>query len=129
MSAREAQLVAQEVHQEQPGLDLLGDLYVVDRHRDFHRHAFPSRVAPLAAASIRSTERRNVRRVSSCARCRLYSAVPRVSVTGLQCWEASSPARLYRSSDGRWPRSNSPTPGMPVVLGPTAASPTRASLI
>jgi hypothetical protein len=50
-----------------------------------------------------------------------------LSVTGEQLSAASAPARSKISSEGAWPRSASEMAGMPVVFGPTAASPTRAS--
>ena len=79
-----AEVVAQEVHQQQPALDLPGDLFVVDDHRDLHAH--------LMVSVTRRTARRRARLVSSTARCRLYSSLPRASVTGLQFSAARAPA-------------------------------------
>src|SRR5262245_31747200 len=110
------------MHEQQPRLDLARDLFAIDPHRDPH-------VIQRRSSTMRATARRSARRVSSAARWRLYSALPRWSVTGLQCWAAIVPASAYTSSDGGRPRKACDTAGMPVVLGPTAASPTRASLI
>ena len=125
VGAGQAEHVAQEVHEQQPALDLPGDLAAVDGHRDLHRRA------PFAVfRTTRSTARRSVRRVSSSARCRLYSALPRWSVDGRQLARRdrarprrtaprTAPARAAprRSPGGRW-CSGRPRPG-----------PTRASAI
>ena len=70
--ARLAQLVAQEVHEQQPRLDVPHVFLTVDRHRDLHQ---------LSSRSARAVARRSARRVSSPATWRLYSADPRWSVT------------------------------------------------
>ena len=119
--AGQAEVVAQEVHEQQPALDLAGDLVAVDGHRHLH--------GQLSSVDAGDRARRSARRVSSSARWRLYSALPRRSVTGLQPRRRCAPAWAYSSSDGAWPRSASEIAGMPVVFGPTAASPTRASAI
>ncbi len=64
----EAEVVPQVVHEQQPALDLAGDLVAVDGHRHLH--------GQLSSPLMRATDRRRARRVSSSARCRLYSTVP-----------------------------------------------------
>jgi hypothetical protein len=60
--ASQAEHVAQEMHEQEPALDLPGDLFAVDDHRDLHDQAPPP---------IRATARRSVRLVNSSARWRL----------------------------------------------------------
>ena len=57
MRAGKTELVAQEVHEQHPRLDLAGVLLAVDRHRNLH-HASPR--------SARSVARRSARCVNSC---------------------------------------------------------------
>src|SRR2546423_737083 len=121
VGAGEAQVLAQEVDEQQARLDLLGDLLAVDRHRHLH--------GVLLYLRARSTARRTARVVSSAARWRLYSALPRWSAVGFESSAAMRPASANSSSDGRCPRRASSARGERIALAPSALRPTPASTI
>ena len=80
----EPELVAEKVDQEEAALDRLGHCLSVDRHRHLH--------AQVPYPWVRATERRRARLVNSSAKWRLCSALPRLSVVGLQLCAAIAPA-------------------------------------
>ena len=84
------------------------------------RRGRPRSVVRRSAASAGSARRRGAACSRRCRGCRSTASSPRQPARPL--------ARRARRS-GVWPRSASEIAGMPVVLGPTAASPTRASVI
>ena len=86
-----------------------------------------SSLPAAGALRTRSTAVRNVRMVSSEARWRLYSALPRMSVTGLQACAASRPASAKVSSVAGCPARPSPTAASAAASVFTAVRPSRAA--
>src|SRR5689334_11622985 len=72
VAAGQAEFVAQEVDEQQSGLDVARVLGAVHGHCDPHGHAAFLRLAPSAAGpAARAAARRSARVVSSATRCRL----------------------------------------------------------
>src|SRR6266851_7845683 len=83
--AGQAQLLAQEVDEQQSGLDLERVLGAVDRHRDLVRRRFRLGDHERSSLTLRSP-----RAVRTRMAFRLYSSVPRTSARG---WAASAASR------------------------------------
>src|SRR5262249_43627629 len=120
VGSREADRVPQEVHEQEPRLDLVCVLLAVDGDRYLHHASSPS---------ARAVARRNARCASSCTTCRLYSADPRWSVTGLLAAAAMRAASASSSSEGSSPFSAA-SASADVTSAPTAvrAMPARSTI-
>ena len=122
VGAGQAEVVAQEVHQQQPALDLAGDLVAVDGHRDLHAQLLARGAGDGAAQRAAGQLVGEVPLV--------LHAAALVGRSGRSCCAAIAPASVVQLLAGRLPAQRLPrSPAMPVVFGPTAASPTRASAI
>src|SRR5581483_4589055 len=117
--AGQPEVVPEEVHEEQPRLHLPGDLVAVDGHGDLHGYA--------SCPRARATARRNARRVSSPARCRLYSAGPRWSVWGFVTSAAAAAAAARFSAVAGRPRSTASAASAQKCGAPTAVRPMPTS--
>src|SRR4029450_287980 len=93
----EAEHLADEVDEEEPGLDVGLVLLAVDRHLDVHDRHLPP---PARSIALRSARGVSPRPMSF-----LYSTEPRRSASGWAASAASCAACLIAASSGRFPRS------------------------
>ena len=119
--ARQADRLADVVHEQQARLDVVGDLLAVDRHRDVHVQASCVQRARGRAAQCPLGQ--------DAGEMALVVDRPRPSAPGEQSSDAISPACANSSSDGALPRSSSSARVRWIVVSPTALSAMPASAI
>src|ERR1700736_162004 len=115
----ESEFFPEEVHEQQPRLDLRIGFLAVDGDGDRLAHVHPP---PRA----RSEARFNPRSVKTRTRLRLYSTEPRWSAFGSAASAARAAACLMAASSSRTPLSDASAFSALMFCGPTAVSPMPA---
>src|SRR6185295_8679998 len=111
--------LADQVHEEQPRLDVGFVFFPVDRHLDEHGPYLPG-------APARSRARCSARAVRTRTRSVLYSTDPRRSAVGSAAAAASPAARAITASSSRWPVRAASARGALRGMAPTFVSPMPA---